>query len=122
MPGACRANHRDATIRSIREGADDLSSARLVRSATTCVAPCARADLIGTASLSPASTYGCPSMTTGGPASSGIAVDALSASCRLGTSWIFPCRSVASPVRASVAIGWNSTGLSRMSWKPIGTT
>lgn len=64
-PGARRANHRAISRRSPRDGADAVSSVRRVRSATMCVAFWSRAVRTGTASLTPASTYARPSISTG---------------------------------------------------------
>ncbi len=114
-PGACRANHLDRMTRSTRDGGVTNSSLRRVRKATMCVAFCASAVRTGTDSLTPASTNRRPWISMGSPVNQGMAVVARSAAWRLAWSWMRGRRSVDSPVSASVASGWNSTGLSRMS-------
>ena len=83
------------------------------------VACCAIAVRTGSDSLTPASTNRRPPSSTGSPVIRGIAVVARRAACRLAWSWIRSRRSVDLPVAASVASGWNSIGLSRISWNPI---
>jgi hypothetical protein len=93
-----------------------------VRNATTWVAPWASAVPIGTSSANPPSASRRPPSGIGGPDSTGIPVDARSASRNVVSSTISAARSTACPVCTSVAIGWKATGLARIAAKSIGTS
>ena len=116
-PGACRANHRAQDQTFAADGGDTVHRS-VGCEARRCgwrpePAPSERELL-----RLPRRRQRRPSMSIGATRQQRHGVDARSAACKLAWSWMCSRRSMAWPVTPSVAIGWNSIGLSRISGTP----